>query len=641
MALAPSPMKAISHSSLLIKEVIPMANTLKFLPKPWTREDVLFLIQQVDSGKFVLVADPNLGIPTIHQKFPVEVRHAGMGLMVVDTPKYELSFDAGGSMQKTPSGQSWTELRVVKGECPLNKAGLRAKLAALLTLPTEQAAAEPVKNVDELMAEPDPADENVPEEPEAAPEPAAQKTAEVDVAEEETPQPAPANAPAQQATEVALPLDLGEMVDPSPKTAKPKIGKKATIRVPKADLARILAIVNLGAKDKKAARIEGQKENKRLIVTGFDSGAATAIEGTIKADVSADIVVHVLAATFKGAVDTMPDGPVTIKIAGQELKVESKSQNKHTLQLLADVDFPVVYGNDPVELFAMPGAEAKRLMMAANYAASPNSIEATAAPAVTSVVVTTQKSNRTDYPLIVDARAYSGYNGVILKSFGTSGKEGQSLALTASTLSLASKILTAGGNLGETLVAFGRVGDGKYHISFKVGGVGAVLATPEAGVKFDAQKFDGLLKDIRGQAEKATVEFDAAEVLSAIKSVGFYATDTEIPNLYMDVTGARMRFAGQKTVAGECHGEIGSAKVLEGSKDAFRLFGVRVLEGALADLRHPKMIMPVNNMQVVLVEGGTLVITAPLVVPPGFKRPAFDNAEDQAATVSLPAEVSA
>jgi hypothetical protein len=599
-----------------------MANTPKFLPGPWTKEDVLFLIQQVDAGKFILVADPNLGIPTIHHKFPAEVVHAGMGLMVVKTPAYELSFDAGGSMQKTPGGQSWTELRVDKGGCPLNLAGLRSRLAALLALPTEPAEAGAVGSVDERMAGPDPAPEAGPQEA-AAPGPAANETA-----------------------EAALPLDLGEMVEEKTPAAKEKAGKKSTLKVNKADLARLLSIVLLGANDKNAFRVEAQKETKRLIVTGFDSAAATAIEGHVQAEAGADIVVYVPATTFKGALETMPEGPVTIKIAGPEMKIEATSKNKHTLQLMTDVDFPVVYGNEATELFTMPGAEAKRLMMASKYAASVNSSEGTAKVELTTVALATQKSHRSDYPLIVDARAASGYSGAIIKSFGMNGKDGVSLALSAATLSLANKILVAGGNLGETVVAFGRVGDGKYHLSFKVGGVAAVLATPEPGARIDAAQFDAVIASIKANPEKATVEFDASELLTAIKSVELYATDKDVPSLYLEVAGGKMRFAGQKTAAGECHGEIASAKIGEGSKDAFRLFGLRVFQSALADLRRPKMIVPVTNMQVVLVEGGTLILTAPLVVPNGFKRPAFEGAGDEAPAsapepIHLPAEAPA
>jgi hypothetical protein len=56
-----------------------------YRPSDWTRNDILYLVQQVDRGKYVLVADQRLGLPHINMHFPAEVKHAGMELMFVET----------------------------------------------------------------------------------------------------------------------------------------------------------------------------------------------------------------------------------------------------------------------------------------------------------------------------------------------------------------------------------------------------------------------------------------------------------------------------------------------------------------------------------------------------------------------------
>jgi hypothetical protein len=195
----------------------------------------LYLVKQVDQGKYVLVADQRLGLPHINMHFAAEVKHAGMGLMFVETPDYKLTFDAGGAMQKTePSGQGWSELRVAEGIYPLDLAALRAQLIELLTLPPEPpaqalpaAAPATVTAVNEAPTTPRPAP--VVEETPVAPEPVEEQveepiqalmTAPVETApippEPEPVQAAaePAPVPVQAATAdfqtVELPEDTGE-----------------------------------------------------------------------------------------------------------------------------------------------------------------------------------------------------------------------------------------------------------------------------------------------------------------------------------------------------------------------------------------------------------------------------------------------
>jgi len=189
-----------------------------YRPSDWTRNDILYLVQQVDQGKYVLVADQRLGLPHINMHFPAEVKHAGMGLMFVETPAYKLTFDAGGAMQKTePSGHGWSELRVVEGTYPLDLAGLRTQLIELLTLPVEpaQAQAATIPAVDEPPTTPRPA----PVEATVAPEPVAVQAGQEPIQTSITkpvvtatlpPEPVPVEAATADFQTVELPEDNGE-----------------------------------------------------------------------------------------------------------------------------------------------------------------------------------------------------------------------------------------------------------------------------------------------------------------------------------------------------------------------------------------------------------------------------------------------
>ncbi len=109
------------------------------LPDRWTVDDVRFLLNKLDEGVRALVSDTQLGLPTIHS-IGGEVEHCGYGLMCLKTPEVELTFDAGGAMQRTPSGQGWSQLRVNRGEYPYDFEAAKAKLAAYLPSPDVAAA---------------------------------------------------------------------------------------------------------------------------------------------------------------------------------------------------------------------------------------------------------------------------------------------------------------------------------------------------------------------------------------------------------------------------------------------------------------------------------------------------------------------
>mgnify|MGYP001594668353 FL=1 len=104
----------------------------------FTPEDIQFLIKEIEGGSIILMASPDLGIQTIHGVKGAE--HRGFGMFTAKTPEYEVNFDAGSSMQKTPSGQSYTTVSTTRGAFPYNRekvlATLRSKLspaAALLS----------------------------------------------------------------------------------------------------------------------------------------------------------------------------------------------------------------------------------------------------------------------------------------------------------------------------------------------------------------------------------------------------------------------------------------------------------------------------------------------------------------------------
>jgi len=123
----------------------PMKVSDPTLPDGWSKEDIHFLLGVLEEGP-ILVADTALGIPTIHSNFGTEVEHCGFGLMRVKGAGYDLSFDAGGAMQRTPSGKGWTRL-YIDGTYTYDAKIVREKLLAYLpdskSSPTPQSV--PVK----------------------------------------------------------------------------------------------------------------------------------------------------------------------------------------------------------------------------------------------------------------------------------------------------------------------------------------------------------------------------------------------------------------------------------------------------------------------------------------------------------------
>ena len=123
---APPPQPQIQEEPAQIKK-----SARPVLPDGWAVEDIRFLLGILESAP-ILVADTNLGIPTIHDDFGAEVQHCGFGVMKVAGPGYELIFDAGGAMERTPSGKGWTRLDIRNGKYPYDSKAVREKLEAYL-----------------------------------------------------------------------------------------------------------------------------------------------------------------------------------------------------------------------------------------------------------------------------------------------------------------------------------------------------------------------------------------------------------------------------------------------------------------------------------------------------------------------------
>ena len=104
------------------------------LPDGWNEADIRFLLKVLEDGP-ILVADTNLGIPTIHEDFGAEVVHCGFGVMKAEGPGFKIFFDAGGGMERTPSGKGWTRLTIEGiNASPFNydNAAVRNKLLSYL-----------------------------------------------------------------------------------------------------------------------------------------------------------------------------------------------------------------------------------------------------------------------------------------------------------------------------------------------------------------------------------------------------------------------------------------------------------------------------------------------------------------------------
>lgn len=98
------------------------------LPEGWTTDDIRHLLDRLEVEP-VLVADVKLDIPTIHDFRGC--RHLGFGMFELKTADYTLHWDAGGAMQRTPSGKGYTYLHI-DGDYAYDTQAVRTRLEAWL-----------------------------------------------------------------------------------------------------------------------------------------------------------------------------------------------------------------------------------------------------------------------------------------------------------------------------------------------------------------------------------------------------------------------------------------------------------------------------------------------------------------------------
>lgn len=104
----------------------------------WAREDVEFILAEIEKGRIVLVGDTDLGIHTIHGI--AGARHLGFGTFKASTQDFEITFDGGGAMQRTPGGQSYTIAHVNRGTFPYDRDKYVARLKEWLARTGPKAA---------------------------------------------------------------------------------------------------------------------------------------------------------------------------------------------------------------------------------------------------------------------------------------------------------------------------------------------------------------------------------------------------------------------------------------------------------------------------------------------------------------------
>ncbi|MBI5565473.1 MAG: hypothetical protein HY870_11280, partial [Chloroflexi bacterium] len=116
----------------------------------WTSAIVGELTAVVQTHDRVLIADTDLGVPTIHDLPHPE--HKGFGFFVSATDEYTVNWDAGGAMQRMSNQLGWTTVQVERGTYPYDQAAVLALLnrwqSELVAL--EQAPATPVQPATEI-----------------------------------------------------------------------------------------------------------------------------------------------------------------------------------------------------------------------------------------------------------------------------------------------------------------------------------------------------------------------------------------------------------------------------------------------------------------------------------------------------------
>lgn len=135
----------------------PMIETkLPTLPAGWTKGDIQYLLNALDKGP-IIVADARLGLPSLSDIPTAGVTHLMDGYFKASTSEYELYFEGGGAMKRTPDGDfGWCHLDIKRGEFPYNTDAARALLQAWLVAPVEYPTEMVKEAVAILDATPDP-----------------------------------------------------------------------------------------------------------------------------------------------------------------------------------------------------------------------------------------------------------------------------------------------------------------------------------------------------------------------------------------------------------------------------------------------------------------------------------------------------
>ena len=92
----------------------------------WNATVLRELLEIVSRGAPVLIADEDLGLPTIHHIPNPE--HMGYGTFRSVTADYTVNWDAGGSMNRLSNGLGWTTVQVERGTFPYDTAQVKDTL---------------------------------------------------------------------------------------------------------------------------------------------------------------------------------------------------------------------------------------------------------------------------------------------------------------------------------------------------------------------------------------------------------------------------------------------------------------------------------------------------------------------------------
>lgn len=132
--------------------LVPKDTRISLRPRnpAWEVMSIRELLEIVNTREIVLIADEELGIPTIHDQPHPE--HMGFGTFCSQTAEYAVNWDAGGSMNRLLNGQGWTDVHVEWGTFPYDKTRVTQTLERWITEfsgTPDSAHVQPAVNADE------------------------------------------------------------------------------------------------------------------------------------------------------------------------------------------------------------------------------------------------------------------------------------------------------------------------------------------------------------------------------------------------------------------------------------------------------------------------------------------------------------